>query len=80
MSVVQKKKQKKKTSDENMFLVSKKDYKIMKISQYLYKVLSYFKIPKAVKPNMKLTIDDNEVSWSDLEELVEMKFLKPMIA
>jgi lauroyl/myristoyl acyltransferase len=69
-----------KHSDENMFLVSKKDYKIMKISQYLYKVLSYFKIPKAVKPNMKLTIDDNEVSWSDLEELVEMKFLKPMIA
>jgi len=69
-----------KHSDENMFLVSKKDYKIMKITQYLYKVLSYFKIPKTVKPNMKITIDNNEISWGELEELIDMKFLRPMIS
>ncbi|MAX69690.1 MAG: hypothetical protein CMC76_01095 [Flavobacteriaceae bacterium] len=65
-----------KHSDENMFLVSKKDYKIMKITDFLYETLSYFKTPRVVSLNKILSIRDTSINWSMLEELIEMKFLK----
>ncbi|WGD35642.1 hypothetical protein [Olleya sp. YS] len=67
-----------KHSEDKMFLVSKKDYKIMKITDFLFNVLSYFKIPKTIDPGKILKIGNNEVNWNVLEELVEMKFLKPI--
>lgn len=68
-----------KHSDENMFLVNKKDYKIMKITSYLYNVLSYFKIPKAIDTTKMLNIGSVEVNWNVLEELIEMNFLKTAV-
>lgn len=67
-----------KHDDENIFLVMKKKYKIMKIKEYLFDVLSYFKTPKKIIPKKPLTINNQKVNWNFIKELVEMNYLKPI--
>ncbi len=64
-----------KYDEENVFIITKRDYQIMKISPMLYDVLIYFKDPKNVITNSDMVINDHTVKWEFLEELIEMNFL-----
>lgn len=64
-----------KYNDNNVFVIHKKDYQIMKITPLLYNVLNHFKTPKKIITNTDTIIDDQTIEWGFLEELIEMDFL-----
>jgi hypothetical protein len=65
-----------KHDDEHIFLVMKKDYQIMKITKFLYDVLTFFKISKKIIPEKTFIINNQKVNWTILNELIEMNYLK----
>jgi len=64
-----------KHNDNNIFLVMKKNYEIMRIERYLYDVLTYFKTARRISAATPLTIDDDIVASEFIEELIEMNYL-----
>ncbi|MGC4130609.1 MAG: hypothetical protein QM564_13885 [Bergeyella sp.] len=66
-----------KYDEEHAFLVTKKDYQIMKITNLLYDVLDFFRTPQLVKPKESLLINSNVVNWDFVTELIEMKLISP---
>lgn len=64
-----------KYNEDNVFVIQKKDYQIMKITPLLYSVLNHFKTPKNIITNTDTTINNQTIEWEFLEELIEMKFL-----
>ena len=64
-----------KYNDDNVFVIQKKDYQIMKITPLLYNVLNHFKTPKNIITNTDTIINDQTIEWEFLEELIEMDFL-----
>lgn len=68
-----------KHGEDTLFLVDRKNYKIMAITQFVYEVLSYFKSPRKIASNKTLNIADYKVKWADMEELVKMDYLKQVI-
>jgi len=67
-----------KYDEEHVFLVMKKDYQIMKITNLLYDVLSFFKVPKKIKSKKALIFNNQEISWKVVKELIKMNILKPI--
>jgi KDO2-lipid IV(A) lauroyltransferase len=68
-----------KYDDERIFLVSKKDYQIMKITNSLYEILDFFKTPKELIPKKSFIVGEQIVDWNVITELLEMNFLKQAI-
>lgn len=66
-----------KHDEKNIFLVKKKEYQVMKISEYVYDVLIFFNEPKQININKDLVIHNRVTEWSIIKELIEMNFLKP---
>jgi lauroyl/myristoyl acyltransferase len=65
-----------KNGDEHSFLVSKKDYQIMQITDSLYEILDFFKTPRTLMPKKSFMVGNNNVEWNVITELLEMNFLK----
>lgn len=68
-----------KHNEDHFFLVSKKKYEIMRIGNFLYDVLTFFKTPRTISKNEPMLIDEHEVEFEFMEELIEMNFLKPIL-
>jgi len=67
-----------KYDDNRMYLIKKEDYQIMKITNFLYNVLFFFKKSQTITSKKSLTIDNQEVNWNIVTELIEMNYLKPI--
>lgn len=65
----------KKYDEEHIFLITKKDYRIMNITNLLYEVLDFFRAPKELMPKESLMINNQVVDWDFITELIEMRFL-----
>ncbi|HEX8561882.1 MAG TPA: hypothetical protein VF676_02775 [Flavobacterium sp.] len=65
-----------KHNEEHIFLVNKKKYEIMRIGDFLFEVLEYFKTPRTILPNESLLIENDVVGFEFVEELIELNFLK----
>lgn len=63
-------------NNKNYFLVSRKDYKIMKITQSLFEILNNFKEPKLIHPNKTMEIAGYNLDNKLISELLEMNLLK----
>jgi hypothetical protein len=68
-----------KYDDERIFLVSKKDYQIMKITHSLYEILDFFKTPKDLMPKKSFNVGEQVVDWNVVTGLIEMNFLNPIV-
>ena len=64
-----------KHDDENIFLVMKTTYEIMRIGNFLFDVLTYFKTSRIIT-DQPLLITDEIVGLEFLKDLIEMDFLK----
>ena len=64
-----------KHDDENIFLVMKTTYEIMRIGNFLFDVLTYFKTSRIIT-DQPLLITDEIVGLEFLKDLIEMNFLK----
>lgn len=67
-----------KVNDENIFLVMKKGFEVMKIKNLLYDVLTFFKTPKTLSPHNPIKISNKNITWTFINELINSKFLKPI--
>jgi hypothetical protein len=65
--------------ENNIFLVKKKKYEIMRIERFLFDVLTYFQIPRRISIKENLIIENEIVGFNFIEELIEMNFLKPVL-
>ncbi len=65
-----------KHNDNNIFLVMKKEYEIMRIKQSLFDVLSNFKTPKTINTDETLIINNEVVRLDYINELIELNYLK----
>lgn len=65
-----------KHNDDNLFLVMKKKYQVLKIKKSLYDILTYFKSPKRINLNKTFTIKNNNFSPNFMKELIELNYLK----
>ncbi len=64
-----------KHDEDNIFLVMKTKYEIMRIGDFLFDVLTYFKTPRTISEE-PILIGDEVVGLEFLEELIEMNFLR----
>jgi len=65
-----------KYDDNHIFLIKKDDYQIMKITNFLYNLLFFFKKPITITPNKSLLIDNKKINWNIVTELIDMNYLK----
>lgn len=68
-----------KHDEERIFLVTRRAYQIMKISNLMYEILRFFKTPQKITPNKVLVVKNQVFNWRFVKELIEMKFIKPVI-
>jgi len=67
-----------KYDDKHIFLVKKKDYQIMKITNLMFEILNFFKSPKKIKPNKSLVLKQQKFSWTFIKELIEIELINPI--
>ena len=63
-------------NNKNYFLVSRRDYKIMKITHSLFEILNSFKDPKIINPNEITDLVGYNIDDKLILELLEMNLLK----
>jgi lauroyl/myristoyl acyltransferase len=61
---------------ENCFLITRRNFQIMKITKPLFEVLNFFKEPRQIILNKRLLINNQEIDKEFLIDLIELKFLK----
>ncbi len=60
---------------DNVFVIKKRDYQVMKITPMLYEVLDHFTQPKNIVTHTDILVNDHNVGWDFVAELIEMNLL-----
>lgn len=62
--------------ENNLFLVMKKKYEVLKIEKLLFEVLTFFKTPRKISSVKAVNFDNRTIGTSFIEELIEVNYLK----
>src|SRR5690606_27825515 len=65
-----------KHDEDNIFLVMKTKYEIMRIERFLFDVLTFFQKPRKYSVKEPLIIENEVVGYEFVEELIAMNYLK----